>query len=183
MMFESFFDEFPDLMSTEVRYLKFLNSPTDSRSLIPKGRYEFFEFFCSNVNCDCKKAIIKVMSYELNKSWAIIRYGWGAGRRKPEFQLDPGNVDDPLSNEFLEFFKEMIRRDQHYAARIEKHYLQFKKRMRERTQAINNFVCNQSGKEMDGMAPVTVVMEQISKNIFSKQTLKKKLFSLIRWRT
>ncbi len=181
-MFESFFDEFPDLMSTEVRYLKFLDSPTDSSSLIPKGRYEFFEFFCSNVNCDCKRVIINVMSYELNKSWVIIHYKWGTWGRKPEFQLDPENIDDPLSNEFLEFFKEMIRRDRRYAARIEKHYLQFKKRMREheRTQALNNFFRNQSNAEMDEMVPV---MELISKNLFSKQALKNKLFGLLRWRT
>lgn len=150
MIFSSFFDEFPALIRTEVRTLEFLNIPADAASLIPKGRYEFFEYFCVKVNCDCKKAIINVISYDLNKSWAIIRYGWGVGKCMHEFQLDPRSVNNPISNEFLAIFEEMIHRDQHYAARIEKHYLQFKERMRERKtiRTAKNPIRNVSGEEI-----------------------------------
>lgn len=151
MISPSFFEEFPALIETELRYVEFSDIPTatDLTSEIPNGRYEFFEYFCTDANCDCQQATINVTSYELNKSWAIIQYGWGSGKGIARFTLHPHSINDSISNEFLEFFKEMIYRDRRYAARIQKHYLQFKERMREREalNATKNYIYNILGKK------------------------------------
>lgn len=133
MISPSFFEEFPALIETELRYVEFSDIPTvtDSTSEIPNGRYEFFEYFCTDANCDCQQVTINVTSYELDKSWAIIQYGWGSGKGTARFTLHPHSRNDSISNEFLGLFKEMIYRDRRYAARIRKHYFQFKERMRE----------------------------------------------------
>lgn len=150
MIFSSFYDEFPDLIRTEVRCVEFSNNSADSKSLIPDGHYEFFEYYCTDINCDCKKVIINVISYDPNKSWVSIHYGWGSDKYMSGFQLDPRSTNNPISKEFLELYKEMIRRDKRYAARIEKHYSQFKERMREQntTNAIQNPICNVPGKKI-----------------------------------
>ena len=185
MIFSSFFDEFPDLIETEVRHIELLDSPNDSESLIPQGHYIFFEYFCVDTNCECEKAIINIMSYDLSKSWAIVHYGWKSGKYMPEFQLDSHSANDAISNEFLDLFKEIIRRDRRYAARIRRHYVQFKTRMRELeiTDILKNFLHNMASKKIGRNDPCHCNSGKKFKKCCFKQTVNEKLTKLITLRT
>ncbi len=98
MIFSSFFDEFPELLKTEIRYVEFSDIPIDSTSLIPEGRYAFFEYFCTDKNCTCKKAIINVIEGDIaqashkftaihNQALATTRWWFNYLDSKPQFHL------------------------------------------------------------------------------------------------
>lgn len=143
MIFESFFEEFPELVESEFRNIFVFDNGIHKH--IPPGNYAFLELFCPDVDCDCRKVMINVISVEPVKQWAMINYGWGSeeyyktwwGVSHKHYKpmsgvtFDPP-TKDPLQNEFLTVFKDILQRDKHYARRIETHYLMFKERMKEK---------------------------------------------------
>lgn len=143
MKFTSFFEEFPDLIESEFRNIFVLNDGMYKH--IPPGNYAFLELFCPEIECDCRKVIINVISSQPAKSWAILNYGWESekyyqtwfGKNNPLYQpmsgvtFDPP-TNDPLKNEFLAIFSSILRDDQHYAQRIKRHYAMFKQKMCEK---------------------------------------------------
>jgi hypothetical protein len=161
MIFSSFFEEFPELVESEFRNIFVFDNGT--HKYIPPGNYAFLELFCPDVDCDCRKVIINIVSVEPTKTWAVLNYGWeseeyyktwwGTGHKhyKPMsgVTFDPP-TKDPLRNEFLAVFQDIIKHDQSYARRIERHYAMFKEKMyeKERKQsAMKKITLNTSGEK------------------------------------
>ncbi|MBL8227316.1 MAG: hypothetical protein JNL98_02515 [Bryobacterales bacterium] len=107
---------------------------------IPAGEYGFFELYCDEAGCDCRRVIICVLRPETgwNKVWATIGYGW----EKPEYyrrwagpEADPFEMKGPSLDELneqsqyapalLEFFRSMTE-SQDYVARLKRHYEMFR---------------------------------------------------------
>lgn len=107
---------------------------------IPGGKYFFFEFYCDDEACDCRRVIIKVIQETPRPEIiASINYAW----EEPEFYANwMGSEDDgpemdgailePLlpqsrhSRFFLRFFSQVMLRDPAYVERLKRHYAMFK---------------------------------------------------------
>jgi len=67
---ESFHNRFPDIAGEETRFVDVLDHP-----VIPSGQYGFFESYCNEKGCDCRRVLINIISRDnLNKIWATINY-------------------------------------------------------------------------------------------------------------
>lgn len=144
-MFSSFFDEFPELISSEFRHVTILDN--GSTKYIPPGNYAFLELFCTDRECDCRNVFIHVIAESNHKTTAVLRYGWESKKfyRKwfggsseldeyfPGVVIDPlQGLSTPLTQEFLGLFKHVLEVDKQYAKRLETHYRLFKEKIGEK---------------------------------------------------
>ena len=60
MIFSSFFEEFPELVESEFRNIFIFGN--DAHKYIRPGNYAFLELFCPDLDCDCRKVIINIIS-------------------------------------------------------------------------------------------------------------------------
>lgn len=114
--FKSFFDEFPNLLLSELGTVSIYKN--DYFQYIRPGDYAFVEMFCMEANCDCRRALIRVVSINPNKSWTILNYGWDSDDYyKSWFASDrlaygigsgvslSASAQEPLEQEFLTLFQ------------------------------------------------------------------------------
>jgi hypothetical protein len=48
----------------------------------PAGPYGFLEFYCDEIDCDCRRVLLQVIRPDtVGKVWATINFGW----EKPEY--------------------------------------------------------------------------------------------------
>lgn len=147
MRLTSFFDTFPELIAKEFRNIFINNHP-----VIPAGNYAFDEFYCQRLNCDCRKVMIRIITNNPYKIWAIINYGWeskefykkwfGGPEGDDYYKLMSGVSLEPhpngaVTNALLEIFKEVLNNDIAYAKRIESHYWKLKDAAQEKQKEIN----------------------------------------------
>jgi hypothetical protein len=72
MYIVSFHEFFPDIARTETRSVTVKGYPG-----LPDGDYGFFESYCDDPSCDCRRVLINVyQSDDFSKIWATINYGW-----------------------------------------------------------------------------------------------------------
>lgn len=130
-----FYTKFPDLAFRETRSIT-----VRGRTDLPDGEYGFLEFYCDEVDCDCRRVIVNVLSPVTGaKVWATINYGWeslefyerwmrnkedAVGCKGPS--LDPLNPQTPYSPVLLRLF-EFILKDAKYVERLKRHYELFKR--------------------------------------------------------
>ena len=129
-----FAERFPGIAENEM-----LTLPVEGRADLPDGEYCFEELYCNEKNCDCRRVIIDVESFDLDEGvLATISYGWeslGYYTRwtrgpKPDSDiqgpsLDPLNRQTSHSEPLLALFREAIR-DPAYVERLKRHYRLFK---------------------------------------------------------
>lgn len=130
--------------------------PKETRTIIvpaglhlPEGEYGFFEFYCNEPACDCRRAIIQVLRPETGwrKVWASIGYGWEPEQfyrrwssATPEEDLK-GPYLDPLlpqssySDELLDAFRQIIKSPD-YVRRLERHYFMFRDTVSSKSKAV-----------------------------------------------
>jgi len=120
---------------------------------LPAGDYGLFEMYCDEVNCDCRRVIINVISNLSNKSVAVIAYGWEShnfyarrlnidtrSNKLTEYDLDmlaelKGpclNSMSPQSNyatDVLKLVSEHALSDIAYVDRLKRHYKLFKEKL------------------------------------------------------
>lgn len=127
--------KFPEIAAAETRSITI---PDGYR--VPAGSYGLMEFFCDEVDCDCRRVIISVVCQSTGqKVWATISYGWEPQEFYGEWMRDPDMIEqingaflDPLgpqseyAYDFLDYFLYMLDNDQAYAERIQRHYRMFK---------------------------------------------------------
>jgi hypothetical protein len=127
-----YFEAFPQKSQTELRTVTF----TEDRECIPPGIYVFTEYFCTDLNCNCQRVMIKVLNPKSEsdrnpREVATISYTWSPGEDEAwretnsEFAnpfLDPFHRQSVFANELLEFWNVMVVRDQRYAQRLKTHY-------------------------------------------------------------
>jgi hypothetical protein len=130
-----FMQRFPELGQRETRTAFF---PDDGE--FPRGNYAFFELYCQEEDCDCRRVIIQVIEESTpGKIWATISFGWDPPESFADWAdpadlgatasgafLDPICAQSEQAAEFLDFFECMIARDPAYVERLKRHYAMFK---------------------------------------------------------
>ena len=130
-----FFTRFPEISSTELRFIQIRGLPT-----LPDGEYEFHELYCDEPDCDCRRVIIQVMSPSTGSLiWATINYGWeplafyenwlGVSDLAIECKgtgLDLFNAQTRYAEVLFELFKSVELEDTAYVERLKRHYTMFK---------------------------------------------------------
>jgi hypothetical protein len=107
---------------------------------LPSGEYGFFELYCNEPNCDCRRVVIIVLRPQTGwKPWAVINYGWESRKfyrkwakaptsDRSEWQgpeLDPLNIQGPHAPVLLDLFKWLLESPD-YVQRLKKHYQLFR---------------------------------------------------------
>lgn len=127
-------NRFPEVAQREIRYATF---PEGFES-IPPGEYAFFELYCEEDACDCRRVLLQVVGKSSEgKVWATISYGWGASEVQVAARdlvettpsgafLDPLCPQSECAVDFLDFFEAMIDGDPAYVERLKRHYAMFK---------------------------------------------------------
>ncbi len=133
MHFTPFFKFLPEVADKEMRIIKVFD---DSHWNLPADVYGFFEMFCSEKQCDCRRVFFNVMT-ERQGNVATIAYGWetptfyarwiGTNDRSViEEMLGPNlNVLSPQSKiapQILKMFKDVLLVDVDYINSIKRHY-------------------------------------------------------------
>jgi hypothetical protein len=129
-----YFDYFPEKATTELRTAIFSDESSDS--LIPCGTYVFAEFFCTDIECNCQRVLVKVYYVKLEtdrpEEVATISYTWCpknvddawsfVNAKMPNPFLDPFHRQASYALELLDFWRNMVARDPAYIARVQRHY-------------------------------------------------------------
>ena len=128
-----FVNRFPGIGPRETKTLVVVNHQG-----IPDGEYGFFEFYCDEAGCDCRRVIISVLCRETGtKIWATIGYGWESlayyRQRCPAVDtntakgpaLDPLNPQSEYAPVLLELFRGMLQSPD-YVERLKRHYAMFR---------------------------------------------------------
>lgn len=92
---------------------------------LPDGEYGFFEWYCPEVGCHCRRVMLNVIAKQETRTLASISYGFD---REGEFAgpfLDPMNPQSPLAPALLILARQILA-DANYVARLEAHYYQVK---------------------------------------------------------
>jgi hypothetical protein len=138
MPFVPFAARFSELASKEVK----IASIRDENDLLPKGDYFFWDSYCDELGCDCRRAVINVYSGD-NKRWlACISYGWEPRdfyRQWGHGAFDEADIDElkgpslmrlqpqsRLAPVLLDMFKELVLPSPGYVERIQRHYRMFR---------------------------------------------------------
>jgi hypothetical protein len=130
-----FMERFPDVARRETR------SVTVPRGRdLPAGEYGFFEFYCDEPGCDCRRVIVQVLRPETGWSriWATVSYGWESLDFYSKWSGthgDPADIKgpylDPLSDQskyspaLLDLFCFLIQSPD-YVERLNRHYRMFR---------------------------------------------------------
>jgi hypothetical protein len=130
MYMTSFHHYFPEVARTETR-----SATISGSDALPNGEYGFFESYCDDPSCDCRRVLINVYrSDDRSKIWAVINYGWENVafyrqwvRSSEVAQEVKGPALDPLHHQseyapaLLKLFKAIIQ-DDRYVQTLKQHY-------------------------------------------------------------
>lgn len=135
MPYEPFPQFFPVKAKTETRGV---TVPKINPLGLLGGQYIFFEYYCTDLDCDCHNVLINIVNIETDQVQATISYGWKSlkfykewmGGDPPndmlkEFKgpaLKQMNVQSEFAPRWLKIFKDMIQGDKDYADRLKRHY-------------------------------------------------------------
>jgi hypothetical protein len=130
-----FVERFPEVGARETRSVKVAEQQS-----LPAGDYGFFELYCDEPGCDCRRVIIQVLRPETgwSKVWATIGYGWesldfyrrwGGGHSDPVEmkgpELDRLNPQTKYSPALLNLFRIFLQSPD-YVERLKRHYQMFR---------------------------------------------------------
>jgi hypothetical protein len=138
----------PELAQREVRCIHLEPEPgVPLTSGLSAGEYAYVEFYCEDLNCDCRRVFLQVIArHQADRVLACINYGWeneafyrermpwdpAAPREVVQGSLDPMNPQSEHSEELLELFQTQVL-DEPYRLRLRRHYELFRDELRRRT--------------------------------------------------
>jgi hypothetical protein len=138
----------PELAQREVRCLRVAPSGgAASGSALPADEYAFLEFYCDDLDCDCRRVFLQVVAKDQpGKIFASIGYGWEKEsfyrKRMPwapddaigtvRGELDPFNEQSEFAFQFLRLFQ-MVVLDEPYRLRLRRHYRLFREELERRS--------------------------------------------------
>jgi hypothetical protein len=138
MYMTSFHHHFPEIARMETRSVS-------ARGVLdlPDGEYGFFESYCDDPTCDCRRVLINVYrSDNFSKIWATINYGWesvafyrrwlgssGLAQEAKGPTLDPLYQQSEHALALLNLFKTIVQ-DDAYVQRLKRHYALMKGRVK-----------------------------------------------------
>ncbi|MBN1564522.1 MAG: SEC-C domain-containing protein [Anaerolineae bacterium] len=135
MPYVPFHEKFPDIAKNETRSISTINT-----SDLPEDDYALIELYCDEPGCDCRRVFFNVFSRKQKKIVAVITYGWASkkyyakwyGDNTPEVinelkgpALNATSPQSELAPALLQTVKHILN-DQHYVARLKRHYKMFK---------------------------------------------------------
>jgi len=140
----------PEIAQSEVRCVH-VRSVSDAPPTagLSAGQYAFVEFYCEDLNCDCRRVFIQVVpGHARDTVLASINCGWEeesfyrermpydpkAPREIVQGALDPINTQSAHSQELLEMFQRHVL-DEAYRARLRRHHRLFREELNRRNLA------------------------------------------------
>ena len=133
----AFHSVLPAIAQREVRCIHLSDSPGETPTTgLPSGEYAFVEFYCEDLNCDCRRVFLQVIArHQRDRVLASINYGWedeSFYRKKMPYDpdapaqvvhgsLDPLNTQSAHSADLLELFRLHVL-DEPYRLRLRRHY-------------------------------------------------------------
>ena len=134
-----FYSKFPELAVKETITVKI----QDNAYNLPNKEYAFFESYCDETNCDCRRVLINVLEKSIeNEIKAVISYGWEnveyyekrIGHYESAVEatipfLDPLFKQTEVAESLLLLFKNIILYDKKIINILKKHYEIFKNSM------------------------------------------------------
>lgn len=138
MPYVPFHEKFPDLANDETRVLTVF----EGDDLLPPDEYGFFESYCDEPDCDCRRVFFNVFAGRRKKILAVITYGWEnkrfyakwLGYHDPEAirelqgpALNSLSPQSKFAPALLHMFKTVLLQDPQYINRLKRHYAMFRK--------------------------------------------------------
>ena len=140
----------PELAQREVHCVH-LGATPDSASepALPADEYAYLEFYCDDLNCDCRRVFLQVVAKgQPGKIFASIAYGWekesfyrkrmpwdpDEARGTVRGELDPLNEQSEFAEDFLDLFRR-VELDEPYRLRLRRHYQLFREELARRRTA------------------------------------------------
>jgi hypothetical protein len=133
----AFHSVLPEIARREVRCIQLGEAPDGSTAPgLSAGAYAFVEFYCEDLNCDCRRTFIQVIARDQrDRVLASINYGWEdesfyrprmpydpeAPAEMVHGSLDPMNAQSEHSAALLELFQRHVL-DEPYRQRLRRHY-------------------------------------------------------------
>ena len=127
----------PELAQRETRCVHLGATPDGaSEPALPADEYAYLEFYCEDLNCDCRRVFLQVVAKgQPGKVFASIGYGWekesfyrkrmpwdpDEARGTVRGELDPLNEQFEFAEDFLELFRRVVL-DEPYRLRLRRHY-------------------------------------------------------------
>jgi hypothetical protein len=140
----------PDLAQREMRCVQVGPAPEGGPDPgLPPDDYAFLEFYCEDLNCDCRRVFLQVIAKsQPDRVLANIGYGWENERfyrRKMPWnpdeargtvrgELDPLHEQSEFAENFLDLFKHVVL-DEPYRLRLRRHYRLFRAELERRAAA------------------------------------------------
>lgn len=139
-----------EIAQREVRWIHLAPEPGVASSCgLSAGEYAFIEFYCEDLECDCRRVFFQVLArHRQDKVLASINYGWekesfyrkrlpwdpDAPKQIVRGSLDPMNEQSEHSAELLELFQQHVL-DEPYRLRLRRHYRLFREELARRRAA------------------------------------------------
>lgn len=134
----NYFDYFPEKTQTELRTIHFIDDRRNDS--IPLGSYVFTEFYCTDLECDCQRLLVKVLRFKSARDQpedvATISYTWNEALDDAWSFLLEEDISNPFLDPFhrqadyamdlLELWHVMVQRDEAYAERLKRHYTELR---------------------------------------------------------
>ena len=135
MPFTSFHERFPEIAEKETRSITVFSLPE-----LPNDTYGLVEAYCDELDCDCRRVFLNVISSNRQKLLATITFGWESEEYYAKWMgnsdskiikdlagpaLNQASQQSELAPALLEQVKAVLQ-DNNYVERLKRHYLMFK---------------------------------------------------------
>lgn len=141
MPYVDFHEFFPAIAEKETRIITILSH---AKVDLPASHYTFFEMFCNERGCDCRRVFFCVASSFRKEVEAVIAYGWESreyyakwmgdndphvinGLKGPALNL--ASPQSSLAPALLNLFQKILLPDEAYIDRVKRHYTMFRERI------------------------------------------------------
>ena len=143
-----FHSVFPEVALRETRsfVLEDAGAPGD----IPADAYAFVEFYCEENGCDCRRAMLSVLSKASGRELVRISHAFEPPKKGPaaalgQTYLEPLGPSVPYAALLLGLFKERVLDDE-YARRLERHYSMVKEAIADPKNPIQRLLQTETGQ-------------------------------------
>jgi hypothetical protein len=135
MIYQPFYELFPEIAEKETRTLTAINHPH-----LPADDYALLESYCNDPDCDCRRVFFNILSRRRRKIEAVIAFGWESEKFYTKWLrsgnlsvvkrlkgpiLNPGSPQSELAPVLLQEVT-FVLQDKHYVDRLKRHYHMFK---------------------------------------------------------
>src|ERR1017187_4890085 len=137
----AFGEFFPEIAAKETRTVICVKKNAEG---LPPEKYVLFENYWTDVDCDCRRVLLSVMSESDGKHHLTINYGWEPRSYYVKWMGDDEKLfiddlrgpcrnifgpDSELADGILEMVKKTALKDKQYVERLGRHYRMFKEKV------------------------------------------------------